>query len=167
MAKGISLFLSVSSAPRRVFRVFSENQTSFKTFSLPDGISVIHSPSCLCPKTVQKHKCSCPLAWQCVICGPRRCRRPLQCLHRLPGVLELLETWLGLKAMGSLPHSQRCQSLDSWDVQEPGWWASSAKLEHPGQSDGASSRVTQSWNRLGWKRPLRVQPLTQHWQAHH
>lgn len=142
VAKGIFLFVSVPLAPRRVFRVFSGNQTSLKTISLPAGISVIHSSCCLCPKTIQKYKCSCPLAWQCFIRGPWRCRPLTQCLHRFPGVLELLQTWLGLKAMVSQLHRQRWQSLDSWGVQGSGLWTSSAKLwstlgnqmEHPPES---------------------------------
>lgn len=60
MAKGIFLFLSGPSAPRRVFRLFSKNQTSPKTFSLPARIALIHSSSCLCPKTVQKHEMQLP-----------------------------------------------------------------------------------------------------------
>lgn len=61
MAKGISLFLSAPSAPRRVFRLFSENQTSPETFSLPARIAVIHSSCCLCPKTAQKHQMQLPI----------------------------------------------------------------------------------------------------------
>lgn len=46
------------SAPRRVFSLFSENQPSTGTFSLPAHRAAIHSSLCLCRGNTKR---SCPL----------------------------------------------------------------------------------------------------------
>lgn len=122
MAKGISLFFfPAPSAPRRIFRLFSENQTSPKTLSLPAEIAVIHSSGCLCLKTIQKHQMQLPTCLMMFYSGTTLHLLSSVCTGSQVFVKEpalaarLLETCMArLGAEGFLPCSWGPQWVVGW-----------------------------------------------------